>query len=138
MITASDISTIIKSGNFELVDMLHRIDILYADGNFTDEERTSLIDEARSVAKPDMSQGEIGARVSALEYAVDMLTKRVDALNGSEVDPGTVADYVQGTRYYKGDRVRFDGKVYEAIEGDAGHPIVWSPADYPQGWKLIE
>ena len=33
--------------------------------------------------------------------------------------------------YNKGDRVRFNGAVYESlIDGN-----VWSPADYPQGWE---
>ena len=36
--------------------------------------------------------------------------------------------------YMKGDRVIYEGKTYEStIDGN-----VWSPADYPQGWKEIE
>ena len=35
--------------------------------------------------------------------------------------------------YSKGDRCRFEGEVYESvIDGN-----VWSPADYPAGWKKI-
>jgi hypothetical protein len=35
--------------------------------------------------------------------------------------------------YKKGDKVLFDGKVYESlIDGN-----VWSPTGYPAGWKLI-
>lgn len=59
-----------------------------------------------------------------------------------EVDPepsDEIPDFVQpgGSEdaYNIGDRVRFtDGKVYESlIDGN-----VWSPTDYPDGWKLIE
>lgn len=51
---------------------------------------------------------------------------------------GEIPDWVQPTgaqdAYNTGDRVRYDGKVYEStIDGN-----VWSPADYPQGWKLVE
>lgn len=36
--------------------------------------------------------------------------------------------------YMKGDRVIYEGKIYEStIDGN-----VWSPADYPQGWKEVE
>lgn len=36
--------------------------------------------------------------------------------------------------YMIGDQVYYDGKVYEStIDGN-----VWSPTDYPQGWKLVE
>jgi hypothetical protein len=36
--------------------------------------------------------------------------------------------------YNTGDRVTFEGQVYESTI-DAN---VWSPTDYPQGWQLIE
>lgn len=36
--------------------------------------------------------------------------------------------------YMKGDKVTFNGKTYEStIDGN-----VWSPADYPAGWKEVE
>lgn len=51
-------------------------------------------------------------------------------------EPG-VPDYVQPTgghdAYQIGDRVRFDGKVYESIIASN----VWSPAAHAAGWKLI-
>lgn len=51
---------------------------------------------------------------------------------------GEITDWVQPTgahdAYSMGDRVRFEGAIYESlIDGN-----VWSPADYPAGWKLIE
>ena len=47
-----------------------------------------------------------------------------------------VYNYFQAAHdaYNTGDRVRFEGAIYESlIDGN-----VWSPADYPAGWKLIE
>ena len=51
---------------------------------------------------------------------------------------GEIPDWVQPTgaqdAYNTGDRVRYEGKVYEStVDGN-----VWSPADYPQGWKLVD
>ena len=36
--------------------------------------------------------------------------------------------------YMKGDKVRFNGKIYESIIDNN----VWSPEAYPQGWKEVE
>ena len=49
----------------------------------------------------------------------------------------TIPDFVQPTgahdAYKKGDKVRFNGKVYESlIDANA-----YSPSDYPAGWKEI-
>ena len=49
----------------------------------------------------------------------------------------TIPEWVQPdatTAYKKGDKVIFEGKIYEStIDGN-----VWSPSAYPQGWQLIE
>lgn len=54
-----------------------------------------------------------------------------------EPEVETVPEWVQPTAanpYKKGDRVMFEGKVYEStIDGN-----VWSPSAYPAGWQLIE
>lgn len=36
--------------------------------------------------------------------------------------------------YMTGDKVRYNGKVYESLIDNN----VWSPEAYPQGWKLVE
>lgn len=52
------------------------------------------------------------------------------------VEP-TIPEWVQPdavTAYKKGDKVMFEGKIYEStIDGN-----VWSPTAYPAGWQLIE
>lgn len=50
----------------------------------------------------------------------------------------TVPEFVQPSgshdAYNKGDRVMFEGKVYESlIDGNT-----WSPSAYPSGWQLVE
>jgi hypothetical protein len=54
------------------------------------------------------------------------------------VDPEAdeVPEWVQPdstNAYAKGDRVTFDGKVYESLIDNN----VWSPADYPAGWQEV-
>lgn len=51
-------------------------------------------------------------------------------------DPDVIPDWEQpdSTNPYQiGDRVRFNGKVYESVIANN----IWSPAAYPQGWKEI-
>ena len=54
-----------------------------------------------------------------------------------EPEVETVPEWVQPTAanpYKKGDKVMFEGRIYEStIDGN-----VWSPSAYPAGWQLIE
>lgn len=51
-------------------------------------------------------------------------------------DPEVIPDWEQPDStnpYMKGDKVRYNGQIYEsAIDNN-----IWSPADYPAGWTLI-
>ena len=52
-------------------------------------------------------------------------------------DPEVIPDWEQPDStnpYMRGDKVRFDGHIYEsAIDNN-----IWSPAAYPAGWSLVE
>ena len=51
-------------------------------------------------------------------------------------DPDVIPDWEQpdSTNAYKmGDKVRFDGKIYESLIDNN----VWSPAAYPAGWREV-
>ena len=52
-------------------------------------------------------------------------------------DPsGGILDWVQPdstNAYMKGDKVKFDGKIYESLINNN----VWSPAAYPAGWQEV-
>lgn len=49
-----------------------------------------------------------------------------------------VPDFKQPTgghdAYKKGDKVKFEGKVYESVIDNNAY----SPTDYPQGWKVVD
>lgn len=64
-------------------------------------------------------------------------TTEPDPDPGTDPAPETYPEWVQPTgghdAYSKGDRVTYQGKVYEStIDSNA-----WSPDTYPQGWKEI-
>lgn len=72
-------------------------------------------------------------------WTPDQLPALFKEVTPSEDDTGTeiIPDWKQPTgehdSYKKGDKVTFEGKVYESlIDGNT-----WSPKDYAQGWKEL-
>ena len=134
-----DVTKVIEAGGYDLADLLHRIDVLYAGGRLTDTERTDLYDLARAGADPDASKGTDSERMSRLEGQVLDLTERVEALeNGGTAPEPTLEEYDKERWYRQGERCIFEGKVWEwDSDGSLGVLGVWSPAEYPAGWTLV-
>lgn len=124
------IKSVIQSGRYELTDMLTKIDTLWVQSSLTDDERTELIDIARSGADP--TQG-----VDVLEKLSD-LDKRLKVLENAgttDPEPGEeYPEYVAGKWYYKDDKITHSGKRYICIAPD-GVVCVWSPEEYPAYWQ---
>lgn len=76
----------------------------------------------------------IQAHTSQSDWAPDLTPALYNPIQ--ELKEGEIADFVQPTgahdAYQKGDKVKFEGKIYESI---LDTPNTWSPAEYPQGWK---
>lgn len=126
-----DVMRVIESGNFELVDMLHRIDVLYADAKLTDEEREQLVSMAREKSRPVVDDYE--KSIIELTVRVQSLEARVDAVEGKAADE--YPDYVEGRIYSHGDQVTFSGKRYKMVlPGE----VMASPTVYPDAWKYVE
>ena len=133
------IKNVILSGNYELTDILAKIDTLWLQGSLTDEDRLDLIELARAKAEPSNS-------FAPLQAQMDALAARVAALEGKvePVDPDTPAEeypaYVQPTgahdAYHNGDKVTFNGKHYVCIAPE-GVAVVWSPDVYPAYWEEV-
>lgn len=65
------------------------------------------------------------------EAAPSLFAKVLPGQGGTEIGEWVQPDSTNP--YMTGDRVMFQGKVYEsAIDNN-----VWSPADYPQGWREV-
>lgn len=123
------IRDVINTRRYVLADMLHKIDTLWAQGDFDDEQRTELIALAQGNA--DMTQEvNVLARLGELE-------QRVRALETGSTEPGEAyPDYVAGKWYYNGDKITFEGGKYKCIAPD-GVVCVWSPKEYPVYWELV-
>ena len=74
------------------------------------------------------------------EWTPDKVPALFKEVTPSEDEEGTeiISEWKQPTgehdAYKKGDKVTFEGKVYESlVDGNS-----WSPADYPSSWKKID
>lgn len=130
------IQLVIDGGEYDLADMLAKIEREWVLGHLAEGDRDALIESARANAKPEGSMGPVAERVTAVETALRELTARMDKLEGAEPPLEQYPDFVLGKSYYKGDKISYGGQRFECIYTD-GLPCVWSPADYPDGWKLI-
>lgn len=122
--------SVIESKNYELSDMLRKIDVLWVQGSLTDEQRNELIELARSNANFENS-------VDVIAWLEDH-ERRIKAMEEGKSEPDTeeYPDFEVGKHYFNGDKVSFDGKHYECIAPE-GVVCVWSPIDYPIYWNEI-
>lgn len=134
------IKSIVESRNFELSDMLNKIEVMWLKGSVTDEEKDELIQLARDNA--DVSQSvDVMTKLIDLDQRIVTLEKQVAQLlaDAPETDPKPVEypEYEDGKWYYKDDTITFNGKKYICIAPE-GKVCTWSPEGYPTYWQLVE
>lgn len=127
------IKNVLAQGDYNLKNMLDKIDLLWVKNKLTNEEYEELVTLAREGAQTKHS-------IDAFEKLAE-LDKRVSALekeNGSEDTPSVeYPEYEAGKWYYTGDKVSFEGTNYTCIAPD-GVVCVWSPSAYPTYWEKAE
>jgi hypothetical protein len=122
---------VIKSGSYELADILAKIDTFWLQGSLTDAQRLELITMARGKADPSHSYAPLQAQIDALAV-------RVAALESNSPAEDEYPAYVQPTgahdAYHNGDKMTFNGKRYHCTAPE-GVAVVWSPDVYPAYWQ---
>lgn len=124
------IEKVINSKNFELSDMLKKIDTLWVQGSIDDTVRKTLSDLARNNANTQNSL-DVLAKLEELD-------KRVKALEeaGNEETTEEYPTFEVGKWYYNGDKIAFEGKNYVCTAPE-GVACVWSPTEYPTYWEEL-
>ena len=136
------IKNVIQSKQYELTDVLRKIDTLWFEGTLTEEKRAELRESAQTNAKPENSYAPLQNQIDTLFANVKELAQEIVALkNGGtlpEEETEEYPPYVQPTgahdAYKVGNKITYNGKKYECMSDGC----VWNPDDYPQGWKLVE
>ena len=143
------VKNVINAKNYELTDMLTKIDTFWVQGSLTEEQRTELISLARQNADPDASYAPLQDQIDALADRLDALTTRVSALeqtgetggDNPEEPAEDWPEYVQPTgahdAYHNGDKITYNGQHYTCIAPE-GTACVWDPDTYPAYWRLVE
>lgn len=139
----SVIKEVITKGDFELIDMLAKINKLWVEGSLTEEERDELVNLARTNANPENSYTKNTQQIANLwEYYQQLDTRLSNLENGQGAEPTEPEEewpeYRQPTgahdAYKAGNKVMFQGKKYICkLDG-----CVWDPITYPDTWELVE
>lgn len=134
---------VIETSDFDLRDILNKIEESYIKSSISKEEQTELEEMARKNANPVNSYAPIMEQLNEAFKRIEALESDVKKLKGESTEEPTepveeYPEYVQPTgahdAYHIGDKITYNGKHYECIFDNC----VWNPDEYPQGWKLIE
>ena len=151
------IKNVILSKNFKLEDLLSKIDVIWLQSKLSDEEKQALIDLARENAlvensyKPLQEQidkafemiSELKETVETNAIGLTALKDAVEKLGGKveipqapveEEYPPFVKPNGAHDCYNEGSKMTFNGKKYICLINGC----VWSPDEYPAGWKEVK
>lgn len=150
------IKNVIENKDYELVDMLYKINKMYIEAEITEEQKEELDNLARANAKAENSYAPLQEQIDKAFKEIDILKTTVEAnavgmsalkeavekLGGKLENPveepvEEYPEFVQPTgahdAYNIGDKVTYNGKKYICqING-----CVWAPDVYPQGWQEV-
>ena len=148
---------VIETSDFDLRDILNKIEESYIKSSLSKEEQTELEEMARQHAKPENSYATVQSQIDNLAQQIKLLKETVEAnaqgtsalkdavekLGGVITPPEEqpteeYPQYKQPTgahdAYKIGDKITYNEKHYECIFNGC----VWTPDAYPQGWELVE
>ena len=98
------IKNVIEAGNYELVDMLKKINTVWIESNITDEQKQELDELARTNAKAENSYAPLQEQVNDLYSKYDELKQEIAELKGEDTEEPTepepvdeYPEYVQPT-----------------------------------------
>ena len=144
------IKNVIESKDYELRDMLYKINKMYIESYITEEQKTELDSLARQNAVPENSYASIQEQIDNLYSEIIQIKSRLDVLEVSNIEGETgenstespikdeYPEYIQPTgahdAHHVGDKITYNGKKYICKIDNC----VWNPDEYPIGWEVVE
>ena len=141
-----NLKDLINSKDYELKDILYKINIVWAKKYITTEQMEELEELARQNALAENSYVPLQEQIEDIYSKLAQITSRLDNLENEEgtgeeepTEPvEEYPEYVQPTgahdAYHLGDKITYNGKKY-ICELDN---CVWNPDTYPAGWEFVE
>lgn len=142
---------VIESGNYELSDILNKIDTKWLENALTDDERVELMRLAREKAIAENSYANADKRFEDIYRQLKELNDRVTAVEKANLDTDTevepevpVDEYPEykaptgaHDAYFNGAKVTYNAQKYVCIAPE-GVAVVWNPDVMPSYWQLVE
>ena len=127
---------LIGERRYDLEDVLHRIDVMYAAGRLTDGEREELYALARENAK---AQYDYAAEIEEIWAAIRALQASAGGSSGgSSEEADEWPEYKQPAgahdAYYTGDKITYKGKRYICVMPE-NVACTYPPDVYPSAWE---
>ena len=136
------IKDVINSKDYELKDILYKINKMYIESAITEEQKTELDNLARTNANAENSYASLQVQVNNIYTEIDSIKSRLNALEGTEepTEPSETEEYPEYKQptgahdaYKTGDKITYNGKKYVCkMDG-----CVWNPDTYPAGWEEV-
>ena len=143
------IKNLIESGNYELVDILKKINTVWLKSYITEEEMEELEALAREKANPVNSYAPLQEQIDNIYTELDKIKADINSLKNQEVqateepqeptepEVNEWPEYVQPggayNAYHIGDKITYNGKKYICKLDNC----VWTPDTYPAGWEEV-
>lgn len=141
------IKSVIKNKNFELKDILYKINKMWIESAITEEQKTELDSLARENAVAENSYAPLQKQIDNANARIDKLEARIEDLENKEtgevtepeepIETDEYPEYKQPTGahdcYNTGMKMTFNGEKYICkIDG-----CVWDPITYPAAWEKV-
>ena len=139
------IKSVIKNKNFELKDMLYKINKMWIESAITEEEKAQLDELARENAVAENSYAPLQEQIENIYNELANINSRLDKLEGQEEpiepeEPTETDEYPEYKQpagahdaYHVGDKITYNGKKYICKLDNC----VWAPDVYPAGWEEV-
>ena len=134
------IKDVINSKDYELKDILYKINKMYIESAITEEQKTELDNLTRENANAENSYASLQVQVNNIYTELDTIKSRLNALEGTEEPTEPVEEYpeyIQPTgshdAYNTGDKITYNSKKYVCKMNGC----VWNPDTYPAGWEEV-
>ena len=131
------IRKVISDKNFELKDILIKIDKIWLEKKLSDTERTELIDAARENADYKNSY-DVDKQLEKICEKMVIIEERLNALENKEAIVEEYPVFIQPVgahdAYNTDDKITYEGVKFICIIDNC----VWGPDVYPQGWQKEE
>lgn len=136
-----NLKDLINSKNYELKDILYKINIVWTKNYITKEQMEELEELARQNAVAENSYASLQEQINNTNTGIDKLEEKIAKLEGTEEPTEPEEEYpefVQPTgahnAYKIGDRITYKGKKYICKLDNC----VLDPDTYPEAWEEVE